>query len=210
MGTVVQIFGAASPLSLSESLKTLIAGREIRVMGDAGYETREGPWAAPAAVPPGVAVEARAAADSARGLLAPAGVGSVKRWLIALGNAVAGNASESEAEARVGAMLTLLDDLPAGVFTKKTLKTAASAFKFFPSFSELSRLLDAEAAALRERVRRLDVIASTPSKPIIRRGENDRPTGPRAFSPVVEEIMRRFRTGEHIPQADLAAARGGA
>jgi len=178
-------------------------------MGDAGYETREGPWTAPAVVTPAMAAEARAAAESVRGLLAPADIGTVKRWLIALGNAVAGNVSTAEAEARVAAMLTLLDDLPAGVFTKSTLKRAAAAFTFFPSFAELSRLLADETGKLRAKGERLDAIASTATRSQ-GTGSVSPPSGPRRLSPAIDEILRRFRAGEHIPQADLAAARGGA
>jgi len=179
-------------------------------MTDHGYETREGVWTPPVVVPPSMSAEARAALGTMeQTVLTTAGLETVRKWLVALGNVTASAATEDEARVKVTAMLGLLDDYPAGCFTKSTLRHAASSFTFFPSFAELSKLLDGEAGRLRTRADRLRVIAAGAGARRDRGGDDARRAGPGGFSPVVDEIMKRFHAGESTPQADLDAAKSG-
>ncbi len=59
--------------------------------------------------------------------LVPAESASIRGWLLALGNSVALSAAltATDVQMKVSALLTLLDDYPAGVFSKGTLKCAA-------------------------------------------------------------------------------------
>ena len=134
------------------------------VMGTDGFDLRPGPWQPPAVIPAALAMEARAQLEWLDAhAMQPAETGDIRAWLLALGNAVAASSGLTAAavEVKLSALLGLLDDYPAGTFSKAALRRAAKRFKFFPSFAELDDLLAEEAAELREKRKRLHTIATT-------------------------------------------------
>ncbi|QCN95864.1 hypothetical protein D3093_11675 [Azospirillum argentinense] len=173
----------------------------VPVTGEHGFDLRPGPWKPPANVPPALAVEAREQLARLREVqLAPAELTSIRGWLVALGNAVASSSAlaPEDVEVKIAALLGLLDEYPAGVFTRATLKRAAQKFTFFPSFAELSKLLDEEESTLnvkRERLRQIIDAAKRPSG----EPEEELPAGPRVLSAETEALLRRC-------YADLDAA----
>lgn len=165
----------------------------IPATGEHGFELKPGPWKPPAVVSRVMAAEAREhLARMSRVQFAPAETDTVKGWLIALGNVVASSSAltPEDVEVKVSAFLSLLEDYPAGVFTKATLKRAAQRFTFFPSFGELSKLLDEEEAALnvrRDRLRRIaDGARRREAEP-----EDEWPAGPRTLSAETEAALAR-------------------
>lgn len=150
------------PPPLSESLRAAIEPPVVGVITDHGYDERPAPWK-----PPRV-IDANMAADAARQLawldndgMRPAGAATMRSWLVALGNACANSSAASQADvtAKIGVLLTLLDDHKAACFTKASLKRAGGQFKFFPAAAELKKFFEAEESALRLKRDRLRVIA---------------------------------------------------
>lgn len=93
----------------------------------------------------------------------PPGGDVVKRWLVALGNLVAGKTSAEDAAAKVSAFASMLVDYPAHAFTKASLDKAGRKFKWLPSYAELTEFLDAEVLGLRTRAQRMHQIISGPA-----------------------------------------------
>lgn len=132
-------------------------------MGTEGFDLRPGTWQPPTVIPAALAMEARAQLEWLDAhAMRPAETGDIRAWLLALGNAVAASSGLTAAavEVKLSALLGLLEDYPAGTFSKAALRCAAKRFKFFPSFAELDDLLAAETAALREKRKRLHAIAT--------------------------------------------------
>jgi hypothetical protein len=189
----VRAMGGPPPLSIS--LTTALETPLVPVVGDDGFDMRPGSWKPPAVVSAVMVSEAGqhiAFMDAVQ--FATAETSTVKAWLIALGNAVASSSAltADDVQAKVSALLTLLEDYPAGVFTKATLKRAATRFTFFPAFAELAKVLDDEAAALRLKRGRLEKIASggggAPAAPA-----DDAPSGPRTLSDEVQSMLARVK-----------------
>ena len=87
---------------------------------------------------------------------------TIRRWLANLASLVAGKQTVEEAKTRLIAYADLLaDDVPALCFTRDTLKRAAAAFTWMPSFAELNTLIDAERLELGTRLHRLRLLAGT-------------------------------------------------
>lgn len=105
--------------------------------------------------------EAERLARVADVMLAPAPRDLTRDWLLRLGLLVAGNLSVADSKARIAAYC---DDLryPALCFTDESRRRAGVAFKFFPTFSELSSFLDAEAQPMRKRAAELRAVAGRP------------------------------------------------
>jgi hypothetical protein len=96
----------------------------------------------------------------AEGLLKPADKQLVAKWLGALGVLCAGQLTAADAKVKIAAYAPLLD-CPASVLTKRTLADAGRAFKWFPSFAEVSEFLDGRTWAMRKLAARLKQLAET-------------------------------------------------
>jgi len=110
--------------------------------------------AAPVVKSEEVKAEAERLLPKVRAALERADRGTMEKWLIALGNLVAGKTSVDEAKMKIGAYSTMLD-YPDRCFTDKTLRDAARKFRWFPSYSEVCELLDEEVVGLRRLARNL-------------------------------------------------------
>lgn len=178
----------------------------VSVTGEHGFETKPGKWVAPASVPAALAAEAARALVEMQRFTRPAETNKVRNWLAALGNAVASSSSMSatDVEVKVSALLTLLEDYPDGVFTKATLKKVAQAFRFFPSFAELSGLLDREAADLKAKVARVETIAQAPRLSIAGPARQDKWSPPNDDQKAkVAEIMAEWRRKNGMPACEV-------
>ena len=99
---------------------------------------------------------------SAEELLRPADQATVAKWLTSLGVLCAGQTTASDAKTKIAAYAPLMD-YPASVLTKQTLQDAGRAFKWFPSFAEVSEFLDGRTWVMRKLAARLRMLAeSTP------------------------------------------------
>jgi hypothetical protein len=58
---------------------------------------------------------------------------------------------EADAEIKLAAYVDMLEEYPAGCFTKRTLRQAAETFKFFPSYAELVEFLNPIRSDINER-----------------------------------------------------------
>jgi hypothetical protein len=87
--------------------------------------------------------------------------GTVKKWLASLGVLTAGKVGAADARAKITAYAAMLEH-PEMCFTGTSLKTAARAFKWFPSYSEVAEFLDGECREERAALRRLKRIAEGP------------------------------------------------
>lgn len=124
--------------------------------GKAGHRS----WKVPASMSDKTRNEAAAAYANAKRLLWLASQNQISDWLMQLGVLVAGSMSAQDAGLKISAYASLLDDLPVGVLTKQSLKSAGASFKFFPTFSEVNEFLEIETANLKRYVQRLEVLAS--------------------------------------------------
>jgi len=94
--------------------------------------------------------------------LRPADQATVAKWLTSLGVLCAGQTTASDAKTKIAAYAPLMD-YPASVLTKQTLQDAGRAFKWFPSFAEVSEFLDGRTWVMRKLAARLRMLAeSTP------------------------------------------------
>lgn len=75
----------------------------------------------------------------------PADAATIEQWLGALVAAVANPPAQADFRMRVGPVLLALGDLPAGVWTRETLRQAMRAFKWWPPVAELGDLLQPHA-----------------------------------------------------------------
>lgn len=96
----------------------------------------------------------------AEALLKPADKKLIEKWLVHLGVLCAGQISVEDAKAKVIAYAELMD-YPAGVLNRRTLADAGRAFKWFPSFAEVSSFLDGRTWAMRKLAARLKMLADT-------------------------------------------------
>lgn len=169
----------------------------VSVMGEHGFDLKPGVWKLPAEIDSETRDEAAARASMIEIVqMRTAETDGIRRWLIALGNAVAASSAltETDVQAKVGVLIGLLDDYPAGVFTKASLRRAAQRFKFFPAFAELAKLLDEEARDLSaKRDRLLAVAKAQPAAP-----KAEAPTEP--IAPATDEQKAAVR--------DMLAAAG--
>ncbi|CAO3358633.1 hypothetical protein [Azospirillum palustre] len=176
----------------------------VESYGEHGYDVKPGAWKLPAVVTPDVIAEAGEHLAWTEGvLLADAATEAMRSWLLALGNASASSRTltPDDVEMKVGVMLTLMDDYPAGVFTKATLKRAARRFRFFPGFEELAPFLDDEARDLRvKRDRLLAITKAQPTAPKAAPKEE-------AIAPATDEqkaAVREMLAKAGVPLADPA------
>lgn len=147
---------------LSPALADAVADRtEWRFPSAADAHEVALPWTAPDTVPPALAAEATRVLPAARRAVEPAARETVEKWLLSLGAVVASNMTAADVRVKVRAMATLLD-YPAAIYSTETMREAARAFTWFPSYAELAKVLDPIAAALRRRADRLEIIATAP------------------------------------------------
>lgn len=138
------------PPSLSDGLKSAIADSlNLVLTPDDEYV-----WQPPTTLPARVVDEARRAAAQLEHALRPAGEDLKARWLAQLAQLCAGTSSAEDGLTRLRAIARDLDHPPL-CFTDDTRIAAARKFKFFPSFAELSGLLDAVRHPYRDRLDRL-------------------------------------------------------
>ena len=196
------------PSPLSSMLKSALEAPLVPVTGEHGFDMRPGPWKLPAVIPAAMAGEARqqlAYIDAVQ--MATAETTTVRGWLIALGNAVASSSAMAaeDVQTKVAAMLSLLDDYPAGVFTKATLKRAAKRFTFFPAYAELAKLLDEEQGELRAKRDKMRKIAEGVGRA---QDEDEGPAGPRTLSDATQKLMEEFwaRNGGRPAPRNMAAS----
>jgi len=133
-------------------LKSAIADSlNLRPIGEGGQDV----WVPPSNLPARICDEAARAAKQLEHALRPASAEVKGRWLSQLAQLVApGRDSAPDMLARINAMRRDLDHPPL-CFTDETRVRAGKAFTFFPSFAELSGLLDGVCDPYRERLRRL-------------------------------------------------------
>lgn len=142
-------------VSLSSQLRAATEP-ESRAVYSEGFALVES-WSLPARITAELIGDAVAALPALDGSLMPADRQTVERWLIALGTLCAGNLTAADARVKVMAYARLIDH-PGACFTEATLRVAGKAFKWLPSFAELSAFLDEQAKPqrdLRARVERL-------------------------------------------------------
>lgn len=159
----------ASSLSLSADLERLTADQvEGFSGGPHGYDVRPKRWQPPAVISADVREEARASLGAVAPLCEPAKRAVVATWVAKLGAMAAGRMSADEAQVKVELLSSeLCEEYPVGVFTPETLRAAARAFKWFPSYAELAEQLDIEARKLKRLRERLETLArpATPQPP---------------------------------------------
>lgn len=105
-------------------------------------------------------LSSRAWLPRAEALLKPADRKLIEKWLIHLGVLCAGQISTEDAKAKVMAYAELMD-APASVLNKRTLADAGRAFKWFPSFAEVSEFLDGRTWVMRKLAARLKLLSET-------------------------------------------------
>jgi hypothetical protein len=117
-------------------------------------------WTRPQSLTSAEIQSARGRLSRAEALLKPADKALVQKWLQALGVLCAGQMTAADAKAKIGAYVPLLD-APASVLNRRTLADAGRAFKWFPSFAELSEFLDGRTWVMRKLAARLKLLAET-------------------------------------------------
>jgi hypothetical protein len=117
-------------------------------------------WTKPESMTAGEVQSSRGWLPRAEALLIPADKKLVEKWLKTLGILCAGQMTAVDAQAKISAYVPLLD-CPASILNKRTLADAGRAFKWFPSFSEVSAFLNAEAFVMRKLAARLRMLAET-------------------------------------------------
>ena len=89
---------------------------------------------------------------------------SIAEWVGKLGILVAGNMTADDARAKMAAYGSMLaGQYPRAMLTRDVLDRAARAFKWFPSYSELSEHLDREFRRMQHERRRLEALAGEPA-----------------------------------------------
>jgi hypothetical protein len=127
-----------------------------------GMQFRETAWQLPAVITEGMCAEAERMLGETQRMNEPAEKVGAVRWLASLGLTVAGAAIRAEdANAKAEALWMVLEDFPAGCFTKATLKRAVAKFLGFPSGQELVAFLKDEQRRIRTRDERLMAIVAT-------------------------------------------------
>lgn len=159
-------------------------------------------WAPPDEVPEAVKAEAGRLIAPLFAALEPASPRLVGDWLARLGVLVAGNLSAADARIKIAAYAADLR-YPALCFTDQTRADAAKAFKFFPSFAELSEFLDGIAAPHRTKLHRIRAIAGRPVRQEPRgRGWGDLSPAERLAHDAMMASLRR-----ELESADSAASK---
>jgi hypothetical protein len=97
---------------------------------------------------------------AAEELLRPADPTLVAKWLSKLGILCAGQMTASDAKTKISAYAPLLQ-CPSSVLTDRTLVDAGRAFKWFPSFAEVSEFLDGRTWVMRKLAARLKLLSET-------------------------------------------------
>jgi len=153
---------ALSP-QLSMALTAALGDRTEGYIGENGFDVRRAEWKPPAVIPDSLRAEAR-------GVLArvdlenKADGRSIAEWVGKLGILVAGNMTADDARAKMAAYGSMLaGQYPRAMLTRDGLDRAARAFKWFPSYSELSEHLDREFRRMQRERRRLEALAGEPA-----------------------------------------------
>lgn len=115
----------------------------------------------PIAAPDHVRREAARRADLLEGVLEGAGPERASRWLLKLARLTA--RPPEDLEGAVHLMARFLADMPAFVFTGRTLESAASAFKFWPEYRDLKIHFGTIAAPVRAEVAGLRRVQHAPA-----------------------------------------------
>lgn len=163
---------------------------------DRGYA-----WRPPEAVPEGTKAEAVRLIAPMTAALMRAHPKLVGDWLARLGVLVAGNLTAADARIKIAAYAADLD-FPALCFTDATRAQAGVAFKFFPTFSELSEFLSAVVRPHRVKLDRLRVIAGLPVEQKPRRqGWSDLTPAERlAHEAMMARLKQELADNEPIPK----------
>jgi len=156
------------------SLLTSIVDDPVKAgYGEHGYEERVGRWEPPAVITPEVQEAAGRALAERRALYeTKATTRQAIEWVVSLGLLTAGRASSAEdVRLKAGAYASLMTEYPAAVLNRDTLRRAADAFKFFPSYAEVAERLDAEARRLKREQTKLKKLAEGNKPPPPSRAE---------------------------------------
>lgn len=148
--------------SLPSLLATIVADPEVAGYGEHGFETKPGRWLPPAVISPDVQEAAGRALAERRTLYeTKATARQAIEWVVSLGLLTAGRASSAEdVKLKAGAYASMMVEYPAAVLNRDTLRRAADAFKFFPSYAEVAERLDIEAGRLRREQTKLKKLAA--------------------------------------------------
>ena len=193
---------------LNSCTETLRAALATPMRTGPDFDLVPGPWTSPTTVSPDMRAEAAALAESLEAVMRqPAKVESLRRWLTELGATVAVTMDASEAAMRIAAMANVLDDVPAAILTRATLKDAAKRFTFWPTAKELVAFFDAKASDVRDQQKRARRIAAI-GKPATAAPDPGRPAAdmtPEERAAFCDSVMAKFRaTSNRQPHTEAA------
>lgn len=143
------------PVWLEEHVKTKTRGF---IGSDGQFEVSEIAWHPPSRLSEAEREEATDLHQQMEASLELADSNLKTKWLATLGSLVAGNMPAIEVQTRLKAF-SMVWDVPACLLTKEALRAAAARFKWFPSFAELDAFIQEREKPLREKTKRLRVIA---------------------------------------------------
>lgn len=143
-------------------------------------------------------VPTAAARAEARGLLglfaplmAPVSREVLRDWLLPLTLAVRNPPSPDGLDARLLAIGTACDDLPAAAFSARTSKLAVQKFLFWPAAADIYEFLRADCAGMLDRVNAVQDIAFAPTQDAVAKSE-DPPTIEEDRTASVAEVARKL------------------
>lgn len=205
MGDLVSMTGqnvTASSASI-EQLKTALSDRIEVTFGTGddpspyGAETRA-VWSLPDRITEDMLDAALGRQQMLMETLEPAGAERVSRWLVKLGAVCAASISEEAAQAKVNALCMLLDDAPAGAFTKGSYRRAVEQFKFFPAGQELLKFVEVETGRIKTELSRLGMILNA--------GVRNETPAPRWSKEAADAHREKLRLRKEQENRELAQA----
>jgi hypothetical protein len=140
-------------------LASAIADQSTGVIADSGFDVRPAAWKPPAVVTEDMRNEARSLLPAIDAQLAAAPQPDVELWLATLGALTARrDQAMQDVQIRLRAYASMMT-VPAGCLTQEVLARAGRKFTWFPAYAEVAEFIEAEAAKLRAKKRRLERIA---------------------------------------------------
>lgn len=206
MGDVVLLNGSSVTVSQSsiEQLKNAVSDRLELTLGGGddplpyGAEARA-VWSLPDQITEEMLGAAVMRRDMLLDMLQPAGKDRVMNWLVKLGTvSVVANSGETAAD-KVNVLVAMMEDEPAGAFTKPSIKRAVKQFnKFFPSGHELLNFVEAETARIKTELYRIGLILDT--------GIRDVPPKPKWSKEAADAHREKLREQKDRERRELAQA----
>ena len=168
MGTVLTLQSKTETAlqSSTADLRNAIADQPVLSLGSGEEPLKYGAeltttWRLPKTISEAMIEAAHERRAALMSILEPAGKERAAQWLVKLGTVCAAATSGETAADKVNILASVLEDEPAGAFTKGSFKRAIEAFKFFPTGNELMGFARSEGNRIKTELGRLDLIIQT-------------------------------------------------